>query len=310
MKYRVTHHTAYDYNESISLCHNEAHLKPRNAAYQRCLSSEFSVEPLPAVLHHRTDLYGNHVSFFSIQSPHKSLTVKTVSNIELKHPNTSELPTLSLPWEKVQEILQIGTEAEVIEAREFIMESPFISTSQDLYDYTRLSFTPERPILDATRDLMRRVYTDFSYDPNFTTIVTPLETVLEHRKGVCQDFAHLMIGGIRSMGLAARYVSGYLETLPPPGQEKLQGSDASHAWIAVYVPHKGWIDFDPTNNQLPGNQHITTAWGRDYSDVTPLKGVIFGGGNHVLRVSVDVCRLEDSEEEGVLPLNTMQQAVM
>ncbi|MEN9849778.1 MAG: hypothetical protein RL368_2518, partial [Pseudomonadota bacterium] len=142
-------------------------------------------------------------------------------------------------------------------------------------------------------DLMRRIFTEFTYDPHFTTIITPLSDVLLHRRGVCQDFAHLMIACLRSLGLAARYVSGYLETLPPPGQVKLQGSDASHAWLAVYVPGRGWIDFDPTNNQIPTNQHITTAWGRDYSDVTPLKGIIFGGGEHLLSVSVDVNRATD-----------------
>jgi transglutaminase-like putative cysteine protease len=140
---------------------------------------------------------------------------------------------------------------------------------------------------------MRRIFTEFTYDPHFTTIITPLSDVLLHRRGVCQDFAHLMIACLRSLGLAARYVSGYLETLPPPGQVKLQGSDASHAWLAVYVPGRGWIDFDPTNNQIPTNQHITTAWGRDYSDVTPLKGIIFGGGEHLLSVSVDVNRATD-----------------
>jgi transglutaminase-like putative cysteine protease len=202
-------------------------------------------------------------------------------------------------WEKVRDSLEHSLTNEYLEAREFVLDSPFIAVDNTLREYARPSFTPGRPILDAVRDLMRRIFTEFVYDPNFTTIITPLNTVLEHRRGVCQDFAHLMIGGIRSMGLAARYVSGYLETLPPPGKEKLQGSDASHAWLAVYVPGQGWVDFDPTNHQMPTNQHITTAWGRDYSDVTPLKGTIFGGGSHILQVSVDVTRMNGETSDSM-----------
>ena len=140
---------------------------------------------------------------------------------------------------------------------------------------------------------MQRIYTEFKYDPEFSTLATPLKEVLEHRSGVCQDFAHLAIGCLRSQGLAARYVSGYIETEPPPGKERLVGADASHAWFSVFQPGVGWLDFDPTNNQIPGERHITVAWGRDYADVTPLKGVAFGGGEHELKVSVDVLAIPE-----------------
>ncbi len=291
MKYRVIHKTHYAYSDAVSLCQNEAHLLPRNCTYQQCLKSDLIVSPLPAIQHTHTDFFGNQVNYFAIQSPHETLTITAHSEVEVQYPGFSKLPTDSPSWEQVREVLETAQDGDTLEAREFVLDSPFITATTDLKTYAAPSFTPERPILDAVRDLMKRVFHEFSYDPHFTTIVTPLSDVLAHKRGVCQDFAHLMIGCVRSYGLAARYVSGYLETLPPPGQEKLQGSDASHAWLSVFVPEQGWVDFDPTNNQIPTYQHITTGWGRDYGDVTPLRGVIFGGGTHTLSVSVDVDRL-------------------
>ncbi|BAP54985.1 transglutaminase-like enzyme, predicted cysteine protease [Thioploca ingrica] len=298
MKYRVTHQTIYHYNELASLCHNEAHLTPRDDTTQKCLSHHLRIEPLPAIQQNHQDFFGNWVTYFSIQIPHQVLTVTAASEVEIQHSGLIPFLTDSPAWEQVRDQLQSSLEPEVLAARELALDSPFITTNDLLHAYAVPSFTPQRPILDAAYHLMNRIYTEFTYDPNFTTIVTPLTEVLEHRRGVCQDFAHLMIGCLRSMGLAARYVSGYLETLPLPGQEKLQGSDASHAWLMVYVPNYGWVDFDPTNNQIPTCQHITMAWGRDYSDVTPLKGIIFGGGEHTLVVSVDVERLT-SESAGL-----------
>jgi transglutaminase-like putative cysteine protease len=293
MKYRITHKTSYSYNEPVSLCHNEAHLILRDCDSQTCTYRQLQINPLPAIEHERIDFFGNVVNYFSIQAPHTTLTVSATSEIQIQSlemiPNLSASP----PWEQVSETIKNSLDPITLEAREFILDSPFITVDDSLKIYAQPSFTPDRPLLEAVNDLMNRVYTEFSYDPHFTTIITPLSDVLEHRRGVCQDFAHLMIGCIRAMGLPARYVSGYLETLPPPGQEKLQGSDASHAWLSVYVPEQGWTDFDPTNNQIPTAQHITTAWGRDYSDVTPLKGIIFGGGEHTLMVSVDVERIEN-----------------
>jgi len=293
MKYKITHKTVYKYNEAVSLCHNEAHLMPRNSVYQTCLASELVVEPLPIVQQERIDYFGNHVNYFAIQSPHLILTITANSLVDVTDPGEAALSLVSPPWEQVRDVLTQDISLDTLSAREFVLDSHFASTDNSLLAFAMPSFSRNRPILEATSDLMRRIFTEFTYDPNFTTIITPLSDVLLHRRGVCQDFAHLMIACLRSLGLAARYVSGYLETLPPPGQVKLQGSDASHAWLAVYVPERGWIDFDPTNNQIPTNQHITTAWGRDYSDVTPLKGIIFGGGEHLLSVSVDVNRATD-----------------
>lgn len=288
MKYRITHKTLYRYDDAVILCHNEAHLIPRDSPQQCNLGSVLKIEPLPAFQQNRLDIYGNTVSYFSIQSPHQTLTVTVTSEVEIRMEDAPSVPVVSPPWEQVSELLTNRLDSVSLEAREFALDSPLIAVDSALYAYAQPSFSPKRPLLEAVHDLMQRIYTEFSYDPHFTTVVTSIAEVLEHRRGVCQDFAHLMIGCLRSMGLPARYVSGYLETLPPPGQKKLQGSDASHAWVAVYVPDQGWIDFDPTNNQIPSHQHITTAWGRDYSDVTPLKGIVFGGSNQTLTIAVDV----------------------
>ena len=186
----------------------------------------------------------------------------------------------------------LPSDPQVLEARQFRLESNFIEFGSGIMEYAAPSFAAGRPLLEAVHDLMQRIHRDFTYDPHFSNIATPLHQVLEHRRGVCQDFAHLAIACLRAQGLAARYVSGYLETLPPPGETKQIGADASHAWFGVYVPYQGWVDFDPTNDQIPADRHITLAWGRDYADVAPLKGVVFGGGQgHHLEVAVDVERL-------------------
>jgi transglutaminase-like putative cysteine protease len=290
MKYRLIHNTLYEYNESVSLCHNEAHLIPRTTQFQMVINNLVEISPFPTLHYDRTDFFGNPTTYFSIQFPHRQLSVTSSSEVQLQ--DTYYDLDNSPCWEEVRDTLTSeSVNPSLLEAREFMLDSPFIAATDSLRTYALPSFVPGRSILRATNDLMNRIFTEFVYDPHFTTIVTPLEEVLAHKRGVCQDFAHLMIGCVRSMGLAARYVSGYLETLPPPGQVKLQGSDASHAWLAVFVPDVGWVDFDPTNNKIPINQHITTAWGRDYSDVTPLKGIIFGGGENVLSVSVDVQRI-------------------
>ena len=200
-----------------------------------------------------------------------------------------------LAWEEARRQLHTDLDPDILEMRQYILNSPMIPAMPELYAYAEKSFAEGRPLLEAVEDLSTRLYTDFTYDPNFTTIATPLIDVIKHRRGVCQDFAHLGIGCLRALGLAARYVSGYIETNPPPDQKPLAGADASHAWFSVYLPQLGWIDFDPTNNQMPTDRHITVAWGRDYADVTPLKGVVFGSGTHELSVSVDCERITDLE---------------
>lgn len=292
MKYRVTHRTTYRYQDKVVLCHNSACLLPRDTPVQYFRGGDLKVSPQPSVLYRYQDFFGNTLHYFSVQSPHEVLTVTADSTVEILHSGLVPLPAHSPPWEQARDAIAADTSNEGLHARAYVLASPYVEPLPQLVDYARESFPPARPVLDAVRELMQRIFTDFTYDPGFTTLVTPLASVFEHRRGVCQDFAHLMLACLRGLGLAARYVSGYLETLPPPGQTKLQGSDASHAWIAVYVPDHGWTDFDPTNYQIPTQQHITTAWGRDYSDVTPLKGVIFGGGGHILEVAVDVERID------------------
>ncbi|MDP1765423.1 MAG: transglutaminase family protein [Methylotenera sp.] len=294
MHYKITHATQYDYSDTVGLSYNEARLMPRNCANQQIISSTLNVEPYAADFRIREDFFGNRVAYFSIQQPHHVFTVTAVSEVQLME-NTSQLDFYEgFAWETVREMLLqqhspfLKQASDLIEARQYILDSPLIETSLQLAEYAQPSFTQGRSVTDTVNDLMQRIYRDFTFDPDFTTLATPLASVLEHRRGVCQDFAHLAIGCLRSQGLAARYVSGYIETLPPQGKAKLIGADASHAWFSVYVPEQGWLDFDPTNNIIPNKQHITLGWGRDYGDITPLKGVIFGGQHHELEVSVQV----------------------
>lgn len=290
--YKIIHKTEYSYMQPVNLCYNEARLTPRTFAYQRCNDSEFVVEPEPWECREREDFFGNTVYYFTIQQPHNQLAVTVTSRVAVEGRQQTLGFGEYLAWETVRQQLHTDSDAETLEIRQYILNSPMIPRLPELHAYAEKSFTDGQPLMDALEDLSTRLYNDFTYDPGFTTIATPLTDVLKHRRGVCQDFAHLGIGCLRALGFAARYVSGYIETEPPPDTEPLSGADASHAWFSVYLPQLGWVDFDPTNNQMPTDQHITVAWGRDYSDVTPLKGVVFGSGNpHKLSVSVD-CKRE------------------
>ena len=294
MRYRISHITRYTYGDPVSLCHSVTHLKPRETPFQRCLSSQVRVVPWPSVSREHRDLFGNRVNYFSIQQSHSELEVSAVSEVDVSDPLVP--PEADTPaWETVRDSLREERDPDTIAARIFALPSPAIPTTRAALDYAQASFAPGRPILEAAHDLMSRIFAEFEYDPTFTTVATPLATALEHRRGVCQDFAHVGIACLRGLGLPARYVSGYLETLPPPGQPKMRGADASHAWFSVFVPgltQTGcWVDFDPTNDCLIHQQHITTAIGRDYQDVTPVRGVFYGGGEHQLTVAVDVDRL-------------------
>ncbi|MGB5737159.1 MAG: transglutaminase family protein [Thiohalocapsa sp.] len=295
MRYRISHVTRYTYGDPVSLCHSVTHLKPCETAFQRCVSSQVRVMPWPSVSREHVDIFGNRVNYFSIQQAHSELEVTAVSEVDVGDqivPPEADTP----PWEEVRDGLREARDADTVAARIFALPSPAIPSAQAAWEYAQASFLPGRPILEAAHDLMSRIFSEFEYDPAFTTVATPLTTALEHRRGVCQDFAHVGIACLRSLGLPARYVSGYLETLPPPGQPKLRGADASHAWFSVFVPgltQAGvWVDFDPTNDCLIHQQHITTAIGRDYQDVTPVRGVFYGGGEHQLMVAVDVDRLQ------------------
>ena len=290
MRYRITHTTAYDYSEDVTLCHNIARLLLRNTGKQNCLASRLEIEPKPSSMLEWKDLFGNRQVNFSIETPHDRLVVKATSEVELE---TGKVMDMQFPvsWENAVEMMTTEKDPETIEARLYRLHTDFTEASPEIVAYAKPSFTPGRTLIESVEDLMHRINRDFTYDPGFTTIATPLHDVIAHKRGVCQDFAHLAIACLRARGLAARYVSGYIETLPPEGEEKLVGVDASHAWFSVYIPQRGWMDFDPTNAQIPLDQHITTAWGRDYADVAPLKGVVYGGGKTRLEVAVNVERL-------------------
>jgi transglutaminase-like putative cysteine protease len=287
MIYRIRHTTTYSYSDAVSLCNNVARLTPREGSLQATIDSELKIEPFPAVTSVWVDYFGNPATFFAIQEPHEELVV-TAYHVARVTPYVPPDAEASPPWEAVRDALRSERTPEMIDAYQFAFDSPYIRANAELRRYADFSFPPGRPLLAGALDLTKRIHADFKYDPRATTVSTPLAEVLANRRGVCQDFAHLGIGCLRSLGLAARYVSGYMCTVPPPGRPRLVGADASHAWLAVYCPGHGWVNFDPTNNQIPTDKHIHVAWGRDFEDVSPIKGVILGGGQHTVKVAVDV----------------------
>lgn len=287
MIYKINHSTIYHYAGNVSLCHNLAHLSPRSDRRQTCVSRELKISPTPAVMAERTDSFGNPSTFFTVQEPHRTLEVRALGVVDV-HPESPPDLESTTPWEEASRRIRDGRDPESLDAYQFVFDSHYITRHADLAEYAAPSFTPDRPLLAAVRELTSRIYHEFTFDPDATTIGTsPLEQ-LKLRRGVCQDFAHLQVACLRSLGLAARYVSGYLLTNPPPGRPRLIGADMSHAWLSVYCPGVGWVDFDPTNDVIPSTKHITLAWGRDYDDVSPIKGVILGGGRHSVSVGVDV----------------------
>ncbi len=292
MNFSIQHETRYRYGESTSVSYNEVRLCPRASDTQQLISKTIDVTPTASELRLRTDYYGNAVWYLAIDQPHEEMAVTVRSHVHIKPKPVPEDPDKSLAWEKTVEMIANPVDPQSFAAVEFALDSPLVQSTPDLASYARPSFSNGRPAMLAVEDLMQRIHNDFEFKPGFTDTTTPLSEVLKHRKGVCQDFAQLAIGCLRSLGLAARYVSGYIETLPPPGKKKLKGADVSHAWFSAYLPPFGWMDFDPTNNQIPYDQHIVVGYGRDFLDVTPIKGVIFSAGQHELHVSVDVERIE------------------
>jgi len=292
MRFRVRHVTHYKYASRVSHCYNLANVVPRDTDRQRCLKNRITVSPTPAITHKRNDYFGNKAFHFEIQKPHTELIITADSEIQLSDNSREMNLDLGATYGDALKYLASNTTRATIDAREFLLNSPMIESSEQLADYARPSFHADRSLKSCVNDLNTRIFSEFTYDPGFTTIATPLAEVLQHKRGVCQDFAHLQVGCLRSMGIPAKYVSGYIETLPKPGETKLVGADATHAWVAYLCPDEGWVEFDPTNNTRAGIQHIVTAFGRDYIDVTPVKGVIFGGGAAPrLEVSVDVSRI-------------------
>jgi transglutaminase-like putative cysteine protease len=288
MKLLATHTTRYLYSGPVSMCHTEVHLHPRPRKNQTILEFGLDVSPTPDSLLSREDYFGNEVTFFSIAEPHRELVItsRCLASVDAVGPPALEL---SPAWEQVREEAAQRETPDTFEAGQFVFESPCIELGAPFAQYAAVSFTPGRPFLGAVDDLSRRIFTEFQYDRRATTVSTPVHEVLASRRGVCQDFAHLMIACLRSLRLPARYVSGYLRT-----GGNLTGDGASHAWVSVWCPVFGWQDFDPTNNVMPQGDHFTVAWGRDYSDVTPVKGVALGGGEQVIHVSVNVSPQPDS----------------
>jgi transglutaminase-like putative cysteine protease len=287
MYYQVRHTTTYLYSDAVVLCQNQARLSPQTTRGQTRHSFSLDITPEPTVRRRWSDAFQNEVWYFSIEAPHHRLQVTSRSLVE-RLASAPIDPATTPPWERVRDLLARPTGVAERMAGQFRVESPFIMELPEARDYALQSFLPGRPILESALDLTRRIHADFHYSPATTAVSTPTREVFLTRRGVCQDFAHLQITCLRSLGLAARYVSGYLVTLPPPGKPRLVGADASHAWLAVFVPEAGWIDLDPTNNLIPADRHVTIGWGRDYGDVCPIKGVFTGGGGQSIAVAVDV----------------------
>jgi transglutaminase-like putative cysteine protease len=302
MKLQVTHHTKYSYTPAVETAQHIACLRPCETTNQSLLAYSLLIDPTPQEQKEIKDVFNNTQTYFTLQSPHETLDVISNCTVQTEPPKDFES---QVAWERVRDLFKFKAGNVFDPANEFIFPSPHIKRHEDFINYARSSFTPARPLLDAARDLMKRIYSDFTYESNSTQINTPALQALAERKGVCQDFAHIMIACMRSLGLPARYISGYLLTHPAPGKERLIGSDASHAWISIYIPDlpnaeqgQGWWDLDPTNNNdgwgSPGEDYVRVAYGRDFSDISPIRGLIHGGAHHTLSVAVTVQPIEES----------------
>jgi transglutaminase-like putative cysteine protease len=287
MNYKITHRTAYRYKYPVSVGNHVACLIPRSLPHSQSATSEVSIQPAPVTRTVRTDFFGNQLCFFTVQVPHRELVVEARSEVTVEAGSVA-IRENTIAWEEVADRLPRDQSAGALEAYQFQFESPRVRMRPDFAAYALESFTAQRPMAEALTNLTTRIFNDFKFDSKSTNVRTTPEEVFKKRRGVCQDFAHLQIACLRSIGLAARYVSGYLRTYPPPGKPRLIGADASHAWVSAWCPGSGWLDVDPTNNVIPSDGHVTLAWGRDYSDVSPLRGLVLGGGAHTLRVGVDM----------------------
>jgi transglutaminase-like putative cysteine protease len=298
--YRLRHETVYSYADRVSISHDVAHIVPRELPRQRIHSVLLAIEPAPVTLTRFTDYFGNPAVFFLVEEPHDQLVVRAESEVEVTAPPLADFAA-SAPWDAMALAVSARRDAHTLEAYECGFDSPFVARSEALADYALPSFPPGRPVLAGARDLCTRIHRDFRYDPTATSLATPLHEVLAQRHGVCQDFAHVMIGALRSIGVPARYVSGYVRTASEARSEPqasevhqdvvagpLLGSEASHAWAQVFSPESGWTDFDPTNDVVPSDQHVVLGWGRDYDDVSPIQGVTLGGGLQTVAVKVEL----------------------
>lgn len=297
--YEVRHTTRYTYDEDVTASYGRTFVTPRDLPGQVCRSTKISVEPAPALVSEHVDTFANRTSYFEVHEAHRRLTVTALSRVDVvrRRPDLTALAGLS--WEEAAGAISQapdggdGDDLDVVAVRTFLLPSPLAMSDARVAAWAREVFTPSRPVAEALPALARAIFTQFTYRAGATDVATTLPDLLRRRAGVCQDFAHLAVGALRSVGLPARYVSGYLETDPPPGRPRLQGADASHAWVSVLLPSLGWVDLDPTNDQLVDDRYVVAAWGRDYTDVPPVKGVIFTEASaSELSVAVDVVRLE------------------
>lgn len=282
----VRHQTTYKYESAVSISHHLAHLTPRACPWQACRSSALEVIPSPSVRDVSLDYFGNPVSTMTVQQSHKRLDVTAMSVVDVR-PRAVPEPASTPAWEAVRDAAAAARDDEALEAAGFTFPTPTTQGDGGIEAWTGISFHAGRPILAGVVELCRRIHDEFRYESGSTRVATPVAESFMARRGVCQDFSHIALAGLRAFGLPARYVSGYLLTRPPPGRPKVVGADASHAWISVWVPGSGWIDLDPTNDVIVADAHVTLAWGRDFGDVTPLAGVMFGGGEHRVKVAVD-----------------------
>jgi transglutaminase-like putative cysteine protease len=290
--YRIVHRTDYRYSSTMADGYTVCCVHPRDTEFQRVTSAEVTTEPAADSVDRYNDAFGNIVHQFGIHRPHAEMAVEAVSTVAVEQRPD---PLDDTPWEHVVAELDAARGDRAVDVATFRGRSYFVdhvALGVPLGSIAFGAFTPGRGIVDAARTMCQQITAGYEFDPHFSDVSTPLAEVLAARRGVCQDFAHLAVGALRSVGLAARYVSGYIETLPPPGEPRLVGADASHAWCSVWTPQAGWVDFDPTNGHLPVNDHVTVAWGRDYADVTPVRGVMIGPSTEqLLEVSVDVQRM-------------------
>ncbi|MCW0180418.1 transglutaminase family protein [Zavarzinia sp.] len=291
IRFEARHNTVYDYGEPVTLAHHLAHLKPRDSSRQRLLRHELRVIPEPSTWNERHDAFDNPIVQFAVEEPHQKLIVESLIEIEIVGEPAPD-PASAPAWDALRARLDAAG-PETLDAFAFLQDSTLIGVDREFAEYAAEDFPPGRPVIEALLAFNTRINTEFTFDPQATTVTTPPSEVLSVKRGVCQDFAHLMIACLRSLGLPARYVSGYLRTTPPPGRPRLVGSDQSHAWVAVWIGPDRWLELDPTNDCIPGLDHIILACGRDYDDVAPLRGIIIGGGSHRLQVGVDVVPLKN-----------------
>lgn len=297
MIYDIYHSTRFVYQHEVGISHNLIRLKPRDTDLQRLIDFQLEIEPGAAECQPYDDFFGNHLHHILVREPHSELKVSVRSRVEIMddaigilEKNRSEAKEMT--YVEALDKMASSLELEIIYAKQFRLKSPLLPIASDrIIEYAAVSIRPERSLYEGVKELMKRIFSDFSFESGFSDISTPVEKVFEERKGVCQDFAHLALSALRGLGISARYISGYIETIPPEGAEKLYGTDASHAWISVFFPGYGWFDFDPTNNLTPTDQHILLGYGRDYGDIAPIQGVVHGSGSSQIGVMVDVSRV-------------------